>query len=111
MAILDAEVEKKALTATMTLSQRGVVRAAYVFGSHAEGRGDRWSDIDVAAFMEGVEGLDIRGRARLMAQVMEEAGPEVEVHLLPPSSLELPEPGGFVEYILRHGVRVVPRDG
>ena len=55
MAILDAELEGRALAATRTLARLGTIRAAYVFGSQVEGRADRWSDIDVAAFMEGVE--------------------------------------------------------
>ena len=87
MAVLDAGVEDKALAAVRTLSRRGVIRVAYVFGSQTEGRADAWSDIDVAVFMEGVEGLDIRGRAGLVAQVMEEAGSDVEVHVFPALSL------------------------
>ena len=110
MAVLDARVEDKALAATRTLSRRGVIRVAYVFGSQAEGRSDPWSDIDVAVFMEGVEDLDIRSRAGMMADVMEEAGSDVEVHLFSASRLERPEPGGFVEYIVRHGVCVFPDD-
>lgn len=77
MGTLDAEVAGRALAATKTLARLGVVRAAYVFGSQVEGKADSWSDIDVAAFMEGVEDWDIRKRARAMALVMEEAGSDV----------------------------------
>jgi predicted nucleotidyltransferase len=107
MAVLDANVEGKALAATRTLARLASVRAAYVFGSHVEGRADRWSDVDVAAFMEGVENWDIERRARAMALVMEEAGLDVEAHLFPASALENPEHGGLAEYILQHGVRIV----
>ena len=106
MALLDAGIENRALTAARTLARLGTVRAVYVFGSWVEGRPDRWSDIDVAAFIEGIENWDIRQRARAMALVMEEAGSSVEAHLFPVSVLENPLHGSFAEYILRHGVRI-----
>ncbi len=104
MAILDAEVRRRALAATETLERLGTVRAVYVFGSHAEGRPDRWSDIDVAAFMEGIDAWDIRRRARAMTQVQEEAGLDVEAHLFAESALDHPQAGSFAEYVLKHGV-------
>ncbi len=106
MAVLDSQVEQKALTAVRTLGRLGAVRAAYVFGSQVEGGAHRWSDIDLAVFMEGVENWDIQKRARAMALVMEEVGSDVESHLFPCSALENPAPGGFVEYVVQHGVCV-----
>ena len=107
MAALDDEITDKALAATRILSRLGTVRAAYVFGSQVEGRAGRWSDLDVAAFMEGIENWDIQRRARAMALVMEEAGADVEAHLFPVSDLEHPERGGFAEYILQNGVCIL----
>ena len=109
MGTLDAEIGRRALAATEILARLGVVRAAYVFGSHVEGRADAWSDIDVAAFMEGVETWDVQKRAQTMALVMEEAGSDVEAHLFPASALDDPPCGGFAEYILRHGVAILPK--
>ncbi|HPO13923.1 MAG TPA: nucleotidyltransferase domain-containing protein [Candidatus Hydrogenedentes bacterium] len=106
MAVLDAEVRGKALAAVKTLGRLGRVRAAYVFGSHVEGRADQWSDIDVAAFMEGIDEWDIRQRAKAMASVMMEVGSDVETHLFSVSALKQPERGGFAEYILQRGIRV-----
>ena len=106
MALLDAVIENRALAAARTLARLGTVRAVYVFGSLVEGSADRWSDIDVAAFMEGIENWDILQRARAMALVMEEAGSAVEAHLYPVSALVNPGQGSFAEYILRHGVRI-----
>jgi len=106
MAVLDAEVKRRALAATETLARMGAVRAAYVFGSHVEGRADRWSDIDVAVFMDEVETWDIRRRARAMPQVQQEAGLDVEAHLFPASAYHHPQKGSFAEYILRHGLCV-----
>ncbi len=107
MGTLDPHIAGRALAAAKTLTRLGVVRAAYVFGSHVEGTPDAWSDIDVAAFMEGVESWDIRQRARAMALVMEETGADVEAHLFPASALDDPAPGGFAEYIMQHGTRIL----
>jgi len=71
MGNLDAEIGRRALAAAEILARLGVVRAAYVFGSHVEGEADAWSDIDLAAFMEGVEHWDIQKRAQAMALVTE----------------------------------------
>ena len=69
MAVLDVEVKRRAHAATQTLMRLGIVRAAYIFGSHADGSADRWGDIDIAVFMDGIEKWDIRRRARAMVQV------------------------------------------
>jgi predicted nucleotidyltransferase len=102
----NAAVWNRALAAVKVLSGLGVVRAAYLFGSHVEGTPDRWSDIDLAVFMEGVESWDIRQRAQAMALVMEKVGSNVETHLFPVSALDNPPRGGFAQYILRHGTRI-----
>ncbi|MEN6424914.1 MAG: nucleotidyltransferase domain-containing protein [Phycisphaerales bacterium] len=107
MGALNPEIASRALAAAKTLARLGVVRAAYVFGSHVEGTPDVWSDIDVAAFMEGVESWDIRQRATAMALVMEETGSDVEAHLFPASALDNPPRGGFAEYIVQHGTRIL----
>jgi len=106
MGTLDSRIEDRAAAAVKILSRQGVVRAAYVFGSYVEGTADTWSDIDVAAFIEGLEQWDIRKRAQAMALVMEEAGSDVEAHLFPASALDNPPRGGLAEYILRHGIPV-----
>jgi len=106
MALLDAEVRQRALDAVRILKGMAAVRAAYVFGSRVEGRAHRFSDIDVALFVEGVENWDIRRRAQAMAQVQKEAGLDVEAHLFPASALDHREPGSFAAWVLTHGVEV-----
>jgi predicted nucleotidyltransferase len=106
MDTLDPAIENRALAAVKVLSALGVVRAAYLFGSHVEGTPDEWSDIDVAVFMDGVEDWDIHQRATAMALVMEKVGSDVEAHLFPTASLNHPPRGGFPQYILRHGIRI-----
>jgi predicted nucleotidyltransferase len=104
MVTISDAIINRSRDALAVLSRFGQVRAAYLFGSQAEGRTDRWSDIDIAAFMDGVEGWDIRQRAKTMARVQRECGADIEVHLFAASSCENPPPASFAAYILRHGV-------
>jgi predicted nucleotidyltransferase len=106
MGTLDTAIERQALAAVKVLSDLGVVRAAYLFGSHVEGTPDQWSDVDVAVFMEGVEHWDIHQHVETLALVMEKVGSEVEAHLFPVSDLDNPPRGGFAKYILYHGIRI-----
>ena len=104
MVAFDVGIRDKALNATKVLGRLGAVRAAYVFGSYADGCANRWSDIDLAAFVEGVENWDMEKRAKAMAAVMREAGADVEAHLFPASALANPQRGSFAEYVLQHGI-------
>jgi len=106
MHTVDTEIESQALAAVKVLSRFGAVRAAYLFGSHVEGTPDEWSDIDVAAFMEGIEQWDIHQHVAAMALLMAKVGSDVETHLFPASSLDNPPRGSFAEYILHHGIRI-----
>ena len=106
-APIENVVKEKALSAAGTLSRFGYIRAIYLFGSQVEGRADEWSDIDVAAFMDGAENWDMKKRACIGARVMIEVDSDVEVHLFPASALENPGRGSFAEYILRHGVSIL----
>jgi len=106
MAQLDAMIEKRTQIAIMTVSRFATVVRAYLFGSQVEGTADRWSDIDLAVFVEGAESWDIHDRARISAQVQKEAGDEVEVHFLPVKALHERDDASFAAWILAHGVEV-----
>jgi len=107
MAVLNAEIERQAVEAAKALARRGTVIAAYVFGSHVTGRADEWSDIDVAAFMEGIESWDIWQRTQVMAQVQMEIGYDIEPHLFPASALQSAKAGSFAADVLKKGIRIL----
>ncbi|MDD5308668.1 MAG: nucleotidyltransferase domain-containing protein [Deltaproteobacteria bacterium] len=106
MGRVDTVTAARARRAIDVLSGEAVVRAAYIFGSQAEGTADEWSDIDLAAFVEGVESWDIERRALAAVRMQKIAGDDMELHLFPAASLSNPEPASFVAYILRCGARV-----
>jgi len=100
--LIKAQVQK----AVDTLSRRQKISAVYVFGSQVDGTANKWSDIDVAVFMEGIEKLDIRDRARLSASAQKAAGDDLEVHFFRRESLDHPIPASFAQFVLTTGVRI-----
>ncbi|MBN1918829.1 MAG: hypothetical protein JW889_13065 [Verrucomicrobia bacterium] len=106
MAVLNAEVERRAVAAVGVLRREAAVRAAFVFGSQVNGHVDVWSDIDLAAFVEGAESWDIWRRTRAIVTVQKEIGFDIEPHLFPAASLDDAEPGSFAADVLRHGIRI-----
>lgn len=107
MVVLNDLVKKRACQAVDVVSQRTPVRAAFVFGSQAAGTAHEWSDIDVAAFIDNANELGLEGRVRLGVETREQAGDDIEIHLLPAESLTAPPAASFAAYIIRHGVRIV----
>jgi len=106
MVALNPDVIRRAKAAVDALSRVGRIRAAYVFGSHVNGRADEWSDIDVAAFMDGIDSLDLWQRAGVIAGVQKEIGFDVEPHLFSTASFDAPSKGSFAAYIISHGIRL-----
>lgn len=84
------------------------MRAAYVFGCQIEGRADRWSDIDVAAFVVGAEKWSLWERAGIIADVQRETGFDIDAHLFSAVALEQSEPRSFAHWVITHGVRLEP---
>jgi len=106
MAQIDIAIEERARAAVACLSRLAPVTAAYLFGSQVEGRADRWSDIDLAVFIEGSEAWDLHDRARIAAQVQREAGDDIELHFFPAEALQHHHSASFAAWVLHHGVRL-----
>ena len=106
MTDLDPAIERKARAALTVLSRLTRVVRAYLFGSQVEGTADRWSDLDLAVFVEGLEGWDLHDRARASVQVQREAGDDIELHFFSAQSLQEPDPAGFAAWVLAHGIEV-----
>jgi len=107
MVVLNDLVRGRASAAIEVVARRTRVRAAYVFGSQAAGTANERSDIDVAAFIENASELGLQGRVRLGVETREQAGDDIEIHLLPAESLTDPPAASFAAYIIRYGVRIL----
>ncbi|MGA2062085.1 MAG: nucleotidyltransferase domain-containing protein [Thermoguttaceae bacterium] len=106
MAIVNDLIKEKAQEAIDAVARRVRVRAGYLFGSHVDGAADELSDIDVAAFVEDAERLDLQQRVRIGVEVRKHSGDEVEIHFFPAEFLDHPPIASFAAYVLEHGVRL-----
>ncbi len=106
MAVVDAVIADRAAEAVRVIGQWGRVRAAYLFGSQVQGTADRWSDIDVAVFVEGAEEWDFERLSRACGAAQRQAGLDIEMHIFPASSYENPPRASFAQYILQYGTRL-----
>lgn len=104
MAVIDAVIEEKARAALQVLAGQARVRAAYLFGSRVDGTADRWSDIDLAAFIETGERWDLKRRVAVCAEARRQAGDDVELHLFPAAALDNPPRASLAQHVLKHGV-------
>jgi predicted nucleotidyltransferase len=103
--ISDVTLDRARQTVSL-VARHTPVRAAYLFGSHADGTANEHSDIDIAAFVDGLNRLDMRSRARMTVDAQMQVGSDVELHLFPADSLIDPPQASFAAYIKKHGVRV-----
>ncbi len=110
MAALALETRDRLNVVLRLISQRVQPVATYLFGSRAEGAPDRWSDYDLAIFIEEFEQFDVPGLARFCASIQKEAGDDIELHFFPADRLLDPEQGSFSAHIIEHGIHV-PFDG
>lgn len=106
MAVVDAVTEQRIRQAIEVLSRYTRVRAAYLFGSQVDGKPDEFSDIDIAAFIDNLEGWDFWRRAEIAVLVQKEIGDDIELHFFPAEALTHAEPASFAAYILHHGIPV-----
>lgn len=106
MASLDDLTRDRMRIALRALSRRVHPVAAYLFGSRAEGRADKWSDYDLAVFVEGAGKWDMPQLARFCAEIQKKTGDDIELHIFPADQATVPEPASFVAYIIAHGIRL-----
>ncbi len=106
MAQLDDLTRSRVQVALQSLFRRARPVAAYLFGSRASGRADKWSDYDLAVFIEGAEDWDMPGLVQFCAAIQKEAGDDIELHVFPASQATAPEPASFAAYIISHGIRL-----
>ena len=92
--------------AIRVIERQAPVRAAYLFGSHAEGAADRFGDVDIAAFVEGAGQWDLKRRVRVTVEVQKQFGDDVELHFFAAELLQNAPAASFAAYVQTHGVRI-----
>src|SRR5687767_6864945 len=104
MVVIHDVIQRRAQAAVKVIARRARVRAAYLFGSQVAGTADRFSDIDIAAFVEGAEQWDLRQRVSASIEAQKEVGDDIEIHFLAAESLENAPRASFATYVLSHGI-------
>ena len=97
------EAEERVRRAVETLSKYETVVNAYMFGSYVDGSADKWSDIDIAVFMENCEDWDIEREVNTSIKIYKEIGDDIELHFFPADALTNAEPASFAAYVIKHG--------
>ena len=103
MAIINDLIQQRVRQAVAVVAQEAPVRAAYLFGSQVEGTADEFSDIDIAAFVEGAEQWDMPQRVRIGVDTQRQVGDDIEMHFFSAELLKNPPAASFAAYIQRHG--------
>lgn len=93
------------------LKERFTVEAVYLFGSQLTGKTDEWSDIDVAAFAQGVDELTLDKKVEAIVDVqMKMKSPlnfRVEIHLWDSSRLKEARPSNIYGHVIETGSRIL----
>jgi len=106
MAVIDDLIFRRARAALSVIARQARVRAAFLFGSHVEGKADEFSDIDIAAFVEGAERWDLTRRVRAGVEAQREIGDDIEMHFFAADLLHDPPKASFAAYVQSHGVPI-----
>ncbi len=106
----DDLIKERAKAAIAAIDRKVVVRVAYLFGSQVTGAVDPYSDIDIAAFIENCEKVDLRRRVGLSVEVREQAGDDIEIHFFPAEWLNHSPAASLAEHIVQNGTRIWEHD-
>lgn len=92
------------------LEGRGIpVERVILFGSHASGNPDEWSDIDIAVISPRFEALSLLERYEQLGLANRDLHVPLDIVGFSPSQVAQCEPESFLAEILRTGVEVSVR--
>jgi predicted nucleotidyltransferase len=103
-------VEKVVRQTIDYLRQKIRVQQVILFGSHATGRADEWSDIDLAVVSPDFVQMSHKKIMDLLVEVALAVNPSVEIRPYTPKDLKEARPTNFLGHILAEG-KVVYTDG
>lgn len=80
------------------------IERAFLFGSHAEGNGNEWSDIDLALVSEIFEGIRIKDRDKIRKISLAVSS---SLEILPFHPKDFSEDNPFAKEIIKKGIQLV----
>jgi len=106
----DAEEKDIKRQTIRELLQRKIrIHRAVLFGSHARGEADEWSDIDLAVISPDFAHLTHKEMMALLVEVALSVDPSIEIRPYTPQDLKDARPTNFLGHILTEG-RIVYKD-
>jgi len=105
-----ANTEEVIRRAIEYLQQRVRIHQAILFGSHARGEADVWSDVDLAVISPDFAQMSHRKIMDLLVDVALRVEPCVEIRPYTPKDLKEARPTNFLGHILAEG-KIVYKDG
>ncbi len=106
MAVINDLIKNRARRAVAAIAGPTRVRAAFLFGSQANGSSDACSDLDIAAFVDHFDRWKLDQRIKTLISVQKEIGDDVDLHFFSSDALHNPPAAGFAAYVQKHGVRI-----
>ena len=101
----DREIIEKIRKLIREISKENIrIEKAYLFGSHANGTADEWSDIDVALVSNDFMGIRFFDKERLSKYILE-IDSRLETHPYRSDEFD-PQKRWFVQEILDHGIEI-----
>ncbi len=92
------------------LARRIRIQQAILFGSHACGQADQWSDVDLAVVSPDFARMGHQQRMNLLVEVALAVDPRVEIRAYTPRDLTAARPTNFLGHILATGAVVYGRN-
>ena len=86
------------------------VDQAFLFGSHARGKPDKWSDVDLAVISPDFARMSHSELMDFLVEASLTVDPQVEIRAYTPRDLSEARPTNFLGHILAEGKRVY-KDG
>lgn len=102
--------EKVISQAIKFLRQKIRVQQVVLFGSHARGEADKWSDIDIAVISPDFARMSQKEVMDLLVEAALSVDLSVEIRPYTPQDLQNARPTNFLGHILAEG-KVVYKDG
>ncbi|MFH0790420.1 MAG: nucleotidyltransferase domain-containing protein [Candidatus Omnitrophota bacterium] len=100
------ELNKIILSTVELLRRRVEIKCGYLFGSYAQGKANKNSDIDLAFFSPAVDKMSLERKIDVLSRTEEELGYEVEIHLYSDKCLRDARQTNFYGYILKTGRKI-----
>lgn len=106
MAPIPNELNARLVAVLEELHTAVKVRSAYLFGSQVSGKTHRYSDVDIAVFLDNFDAYSVQEELSLTSRICRRFGSDLEFHFFDASDPATEEPVSFAAEVKRTGLRI-----